>query len=234
MLTAVGLIFAIGYVWTPGTCTALSLTRCSLAVGPEVAPWLWVGVALAVMWVTSNAVNFTDGLEGLLAGSASGTFGVLALIAYWQFRHPSHYAVVDSLDLSVVAVGLAASCLGFVWWNCQPKTVFMGDTGSLALGVGLAHLVLMQNLVLLLPLLGALYVIEGGSSFLQRWWFRFTRLRSEDGRGRRLFRMAPFNHHLELLGWPESTILVRLWIVSFAAGAAALGVFYADALRLLP
>lgn len=234
MLTAVGLAFAVGYTSMPDSCTALSFTRCSLALGPKLTPLVWVGVAVGLMWVTSNSVNFTDGLEGLLAGSAAGTFGVLTIIAYWQFRHPPLYEVADALDLSLISAALAASCLGFVWWNCQPKTLFMGDTGSIAIGVGLAHLVLMQNLVLLLPLLGVLYVVQGGSSFLQRWWFRVTRWRSGGSRGQRLFRMAPFHHHLELGGWPESTVLVRLWIVNFAAGAAALGVFYADALRLLP
>ena len=155
MLTAVGLAFAAGYTSMPDSCTALSFTRCSLALGPKITPVVWVAVAVGLMWVTSNAVNFTDGLEGLLAGSATGTFGALAVIAYWQFRHPPLYDVADALDLSVVGAALAAACLGFLWWNCQPKVVFMGDTGSLAIGVALAHLVLMQNLVLLLPVLGA-------------------------------------------------------------------------------
>lgn len=234
MLTAVGLGFAFAYTGSPDSCTALSFTRCSLALGPELSPVLWVAVALGLMWVTSNSVNFTDGLEGLLSGSASGTFAALAIIGYWQFRHPSDYGIANALDLSLIGVALAAACLGFMWWNCQPKAIFMGDTGSLAIGVAIAHLVLMQNLVLLLPLMGALYVIQGASSFLQRWWFRVTRWRSGEATGKRLFRMAPFHHHLELGGWPESTVLVRLWIVSAASSAAALGIFYADALRLLP
>jgi phospho-N-acetylmuramoyl-pentapeptide-transferase len=185
---------------------------------------LWGLFGVALLWLSANAVNFTDGLEGLLAGSGALTFACLAVMAFWQFRHPADYHVTDALDLTVIAAALAMACCGFLWWNANPMTIFMGDTGSLAMGVGIAALALQMNVALLVPVLGALYVAEGASSFLQRYVYRFSH-------GRRLFRMAPIHHHFELVGWSESTVIVRFWIVSGLAAAAALAVFYDDFLR---
>jgi phospho-N-acetylmuramoyl-pentapeptide-transferase len=225
MLLAVAIAFAIGYASGPSACTRIAVTRCSTL------PWDlgrvgWSIGAVALFWVSSNAVNFTDGIEGLLSGSATSTFTALAVIAFWEFRHAADYRIDGAVELAVIAAALAAACAGFLWWNGVPGHIFMGDSGSLAIGAGIVALVLSLQVTLLLPILGCLYVAEGASSSLQRYYFRITG-------GRRLFRMAPLHHHFEMLGWPEFTILVRLWIVSGIGAALAIALFYGDALRLL-
>jgi phospho-N-acetylmuramoyl-pentapeptide-transferase len=221
------LIVSIGFVvlqrQTAGTCDAIAVTRCH-GPGLRLGSVMWMLFAVALLWVTANAVNFTDGLEGLLAGSGAMSYGALAVMAFWQFRHFADYGVHDALDLAMVAGAVGAGCIGFLWWNADPMTIFMGDVGSLALGIGIAALALSMNVPLLVPVLGALYVAEGGSSFLQRWWFRLSG-------GRRLFRMAPIHHHFEL-DWSESTVIVRFWIVGGLGAALALAMFYGDFLRL--
>ena len=226
-LLAVIAVFAAVYVRLPTACTRLSFTRCD-SLPAELGTAGWVLFAFGVFWLTTNAVNFADGLEGLLAGSGATSFVVLAAIAFWQFRHPQDFAH-GSLDLAVVATGLAGACVGFLWWNANPKTIFMGDTGSLAIGAGIAALAMSMEVVLLIPILGALYVAPGLSSFLQRLWFKATRRFL--GQPRRLFRMAPLHHHFELGGWAEPTILIRFWLVNAMAATLAGGLFYADALR---
>ena len=164
--------------------------------------------AVLVMVATSNAVNLTDGLDGLAAGSATFCFAVLAIMGYWIFRHFSIYHVLpaSAIDLALASVALAGGCLGFLWWNAAPARIIMGDTGSLAIGSGLAALCLLLNLDLLLPILGGLFVLETLSVIAQVVSFRVF--------GRRVFRMAPFHHHFELLGWPETTVIVRFWILA--------------------
>lgn len=221
----VAVIFVVASIRLDETCTALSFTRCD-SLPLDLGPWAWAAFAVALIWMTSNSANFTDGLDGLLAGSAALTFGALATMAFWQFRHPEIYAVGGALDLAIVAACMAAGCAGVLWWNAPPLTIFMGDTGSLPIGAGIAVLALSQNVALLLPILGALYVAEGLSSPMQIYWFKFTG-------GRRLFRMAPIHHHFEIMGWPEPTVLVRFWIFHALATGGALAIFYADALRSL-
>jgi phospho-N-acetylmuramoyl-pentapeptide-transferase len=178
-----------------------------------------------------NAVNFGDGIEGLLAGSGAVTFTAVALVAFWQFRHPDLYGVGSALDLTLIAACMAAACVGFLWWNGSPMTVFMGDTGSMAMGASLASLALTMNIPLLVALLGAVYAAQGVSVALQistwKWYFK------RRGGHRRLFKMAPIHHHFELVGWSEPTIVVRFWILNGVAAAGALAVFYGDALGLL-
>lgn len=208
-----------------GSCTAISITRC--ANGIELGPIVWMVFAIGFLWATTNAVNFADGLEGLLAGSGAVTFAALLIIAFWQFRHPDAYAVSDALDFAVIAACLGAACVGFLWWNANPMTIFMGDVGSLAIGTAIASLALSMNISLLVLVLGALYVVEAASVGLQiytwRWYFK------PRGGQRRLFRMAPIHHHFEFR-WPEATILVRFWILNAVAAALALTIFYVDAL----
>ncbi len=208
-----------------GSCTSISLTRC--ATGVDLGPIVWMTFAVGFFWATTNAVNFADGLEGLLAGSGAVTFAALLIIAFWQFRHPDAYAVTNALDFAVIAVCLGAACIGFLWWNGNPMTVFMGDVGSLAIGTAVAGLALSMNISLLVLVLGALYVLEGVSVALQiytwKWYFK------PRGAKRRLFRMAPIHHHFEFQ-WAEGTILVRFWILNGVAAALALAVFYVDAL----
>jgi phospho-N-acetylmuramoyl-pentapeptide-transferase len=174
----------------------------------------------------SNAVNITDGLDGLLAGSGAFVFAAFVVIAFTQFRHPGKYDIgaASSIDVAVVAAAMLGACVGFLWWNAPPAKVFMGDVGSLALGGAMAGMGLLTNTHLLLPIVGGLYVIEILSVVAQVISFR--------GFGRRVLRMSPIHHHFELLGWPETTILVRFWIFAGLSMALGLGLFYADFLRI--
>jgi phospho-N-acetylmuramoyl-pentapeptide-transferase len=201
------------------TSTTLSFTRLS-SPGVQLGEAGWVAFAVLVLVGTSNAVNLTDGLDGLAAGSSGFCFSVLAILGYWIFRHYAifHLLPAYGIDLAVTAVALAAACLGFLWWNAAPAKIIMGDTGSLALGSGLGALCLLLNLDLLLPILGGLFVIETLSVIGQVVSFRLFR--------KRILRMAPIHHHFELIGWPETTVIVRLWICAGLFAALALGVFY--------
>ncbi|MGH8989533.1 MAG: phospho-N-acetylmuramoyl-pentapeptide-transferase [Acidimicrobiales bacterium] len=201
------------------TSTALSFTRMS-SPGLQLGEAGWVAFAVFVLVGTSNAVNLTDGVDGLAAGSSGFCFSVLAILGYWIFRHRHifHLLPAYGIDLALTAVALAGACLGFLWWNAAPAKVIMGDTGSLALGSGLGALCLLLNLDLLLPILGGLFVIETLSVIGQVVSFRLFH--------RRILRMAPIHHHFELIGWPETTVIVRLWICAGLFAALALGVFY--------
>ena len=196
--------------------------------------WLSIGgvgfVILAVLIIsaTSNAVNLTDGLDGLATGTSVMVFIAYALIAFWQFRHQCGtrtggakcYLTPDSLDVSMVAFAAAGACFGFLWWNASPARIFMGDTGSLALGGLLAGLAMVTRTELLLVVLGALFVIITLSVIIQVGFFKMT--------GRRVFRMAPLQHHFELAGWGEVTIVIRFWIIAGIGVAAGVALFYAD------
>jgi phospho-N-acetylmuramoyl-pentapeptide-transferase len=179
-----------------------------------------------VVYATANAVNITDGLDGLAAGSAALVFAAFIVVAFTQFRHPDayHLLAAGSIDVAVVAAALMGGCVGFLWWNAPPARVFMGDTGSLALGGAMAGMALMTNVHLLLPLIGGLYVIEILSVVAQVISFR--------GFGRRVLRMSPIHHHFEVLGWPESTIIVRFWILAALAMSLGLGFFYYDFINI--
>ncbi len=221
------LVIAVGFALVAVTWihvhTTLSFTRFSLPGWP-LSAWGWAIMAIFVVVGTSNAVNLTDGLDGLAAGSGTFAFGVLSIIGYWQFRHFSIYHLHSSLDLSLVATALVGACLGFLWWNAAPARIYMGDTGSLAIGTALGSLCLLMNLDLLLPVIGGLFVAETSSVILQVFSYRVF--------GRRLFRMAPFHHHFELKGWPEVTVIIRFWILAGLLAALGLGAFYGDFLKI--
>ena len=168
---------------------------------------------------TTNAVNLTDGLDGLAAGSASFAFAAYVIIGFWALTHPA-YGLDHAFDLAVVAAAMLGGCTGFLWWNAAPARIFMGDTGSLAIGSGLACLAALTATPLLFPIIGGLFIFETVSVILQVGSFRLT--------GRRIFRMAPVHHHFELVGWPETTVIIRFWILAALCTAAALGLFYAD------
>ncbi len=142
---------------------------------------------------------------------------------------PNIYHVAHALDLAVVSAAMVGACIGFLWWNAYPARIFMGDTGSLAIGAGLAGVALTTNTQLLLPIIGALYVVETVSVILQVGSFRLFH--------RRVFRMAPIHHHFECArsgrgdGWPETTVIIRFWILAGLCTMLALGFFYADFLR---
>ncbi|MGH9025327.1 MAG: phospho-N-acetylmuramoyl-pentapeptide-transferase, partial [Acidimicrobiia bacterium] len=183
-------------------------------------------LAILVIVGSSNGVNLTDGMDGLAAGSATLVFAAFTLITFWQFRHPDVYGVLEagSLDLAIVSAALMGACAGFLWWNAAPAQIFMGDTGSLALGAAMAGLALLSQTLLLLPILGGIYVLETCSVMAQVISFRYFH--------RRVLRMAPLHHHFEVGGWPEFTVIVRFWLLAGLLVAFGLGVFYADFIRI--
>ena len=204
--------------------TRIGLTRADRP-GWELGKLGWVLWAGLIIFSTVNAVNVTDGLDGLAAGSA--IFGLLAftIIAFWGLRNPTLYPfIINPFDLSILAVALAGACVGFLWWNAAPARIIMGDVGALGLGAALALLALSTNTSLLLPLVCLLNVIEIGSVALQMGSYRLFNKR-------RLFRMTPIHHHFELVGWPETTVVIRFWIIAGIGVAMALGLFYADFAR---
>ncbi len=218
----VALIFAYLAVHTAHVDTTLTFTRFNTP-GVELGIGGWIVWAILCIVGSSNAVNLTDGLDGLAAGATAFSASCLGLIGYWEYRH-ALYQVGDALDLALAAITIAGACVGFLWWNAAPARIFMGDTGSLALGTGLACIALELNIALLLPIIGGLFVLETLSVILQVIMFR--------GFHRRIFRMAPMHHHFELLGWPETTVIIRFWILGALCSALALGIFYADFLSL--
>jgi phospho-N-acetylmuramoyl-pentapeptide-transferase len=228
----VGLIFAfLAIGWhddtgrTPIT-HAISFTRdFSSWKLPTVLLIIWVLVLIAG---ASNGVNLTDGLDGLATGASVMVFGAFVLINIWQSNQNCStnpgikcYEVRDPRDLAVVAAALTGACFGFLWWNASPAKIFMGDTGSLSLGGAMAGFALMTRTELLLVVLGGLFVAITASVILQVGYFKISN-------GKRIFRMAPLQHHFELLGWEEITIVVRFWIISGLCVATGLGIFYAE------
>ncbi len=220
---AIALGFAFAALYWAGVNTQLSFTRWD-DPGLSLGSGLWVLWAVLIIVGGSNAVNLTDGLDGLAAGSSTFAFSCFTIIGYWQFRHFGIYRVPHALDLGVVAIAMAGACVGFLWWNAAPARIIMGDTGALALGTGLACLALLMNLQLLLAIIGGLFVVVTVSVVVQVVSFRFFH--------RRVLRMAPLHHHFELLGWPETTVTVRFWIFSGLCTALGLGLFYADFLTV--
>jgi phospho-N-acetylmuramoyl-pentapeptide-transferase len=221
-LLVVAVAFALVVLWKTNVHTTIGFTRWD-DVGWTLGKGLWVVWAVLVISACANAVNLTDGLDGLAAGSSAIVFVAYVVIGYWIFRHPGVYGINVGLDLAVVAAAMMGACAGFLWWNAAPAQIFMGDTGSLAIGAGLAALALSSSTVLLLPILGLLFVLETVSVILQVVSFRTT--------GKRIFRMAPIHHHFELKGWPETTVIIRLWMLTAGCTAVGLGLFYREFLQ---
>jgi phospho-N-acetylmuramoyl-pentapeptide-transferase len=189
-------------------------------------------VVVVLIWLiitaTSNAVNLTDGLDGLATGACVMVFGAYTLVNIWQNNQscrisPSGtcYEVRDPLDLAVIAAAITGACFGFLWWNAAPAAIFMGDTGSLALGAALAGFAILTRTEMLLIILGGLFLLETLSVMMQVGFFKLSK-------GRRIFRMAPLHHHFEMLGWEQVTVVIRFWIITGLAVAAGLGIFYAE------
>ena len=207
--------------------TELSFIRdTGLKLG--IAFYIWVFIMVAA---SSNGVNLTDGLDGLASGSTALVLAAYVIISFWEARHSCsiplppdtacyHVGVLPALDVAIVAAGALGAVAGFLWWNAAPAKIFMGDTGSLALGGLLAALAVMTDTQLLLLILGGLYALETSSVIVQVAGYKLTR--------RRIFRMAPIHHHFELVGWPEFTVIVRFWILAGLAVAFGLGLFYAE------
>ncbi len=209
---------------TPISLNLSTVRDTSLVLGPVLVV-IWVALMVVA---TSNGVNLTDGLDGLASGAAAMTFLAFVLIGIWEFGQScaitssaNCYAVRDPLDLAVLAAAFAGSCTGFLWWNASPAKIFMGDTGSLALGGALAGLATTLRVELLLIPLGGLFVIITMSVIIQTSYFKLTG-------GKRVFKMAPLQHHFELLGWGEVTIVIRFWIIAGLSVALGLALFYAQ------
>ena len=188
---------------------------------------LVVLLILLMIAATSNAVNLTDGLDGLATGTSTMVFAAYTVMNIWQNNQsceltpgPACYEVRDPLDLAILSAALTGACFGFLWWNASPAQIFMGDTGSLALGGALAGMAILTRTELLLVVLGGLFVAQTLSVMVQVGFFKMT--------GKRVFRMAPLHHHFELKGWDEITVVVRFWIITGSCVAAGLGIFYAE------
>ncbi|MGO3146907.1 MAG: phospho-N-acetylmuramoyl-pentapeptide-transferase [Leucobacter sp.] len=193
------------------------------------------GIILFILWVmvivtaTTNAVNVTDGLDGLAAGAAIFAFGAYVLIGFWQSAQnclysadePGCYLVRDPMDLAVIAAAFLGGVAGFLWWNTNPAQVFMGDTGSMAIGGAIAALAILSRTEFLLVFIGGLFLLETGSVILQRVYFKITK-------GKRIFLMSPVHHHFEFKGWAEVTIVVRFWIIAGLFAVVGIGAFYAE------
>jgi phospho-N-acetylmuramoyl-pentapeptide-transferase len=223
---ALSFLIAWWLVAATGISETISLTRATL---PDWhVPWyVWVLWAGTMIWATSNAVNVTDGLDGLAGGSALLGFLAFTIIGYMALRYhdlpnPIYKDVVNPLDLAVMAAAFAGACGGFLWFNAAPARIFMGDVGALALGTALALLSLTLNTQLLLILICGINVMEAGSVAVQMGVFRAS------GRKKRLFRMSPIHHHFELVGWPETTVIIRFWLIAGICVASALALFIAD------
>ena len=230
----IGIVFAVVALNFPD---ARGLTPASPSISfLRDISWLTLPLLLAVVFIVfliaawSNAVNITDGLDGLAAGSATLVFAAYTIINIWQFNQwcgrlstsgPRCYEVRDPNDLAVVAIAFTAACFGFLWWNAKPAKIFMGDTGSMGIGAALAGLSIMTRTELLLVVLGLLFVIEVGSVALQVSYFKATK-------GKRIFKMSPIHHHFELIGWQEVTVVIRFWIICGLCVALGIGIFYAE------
>jgi phospho-N-acetylmuramoyl-pentapeptide-transferase len=209
---------------TPGS-TNLSYVRDIATVSMGSVVFILFCYLLVSAW--SNAVNLTDGLDGLAAGSMTLVLGAYTIITFWQYRNSCErdpvtgcYDVRDPLDLALICAAAAGACIGFLWWNAAPAKIFMGDTGSLALGGLLAGLSIVTRTELLMVVVGALFVAEATSVVVQVAVFRSSR--------RRVFRMAPFHHHFELAGWAETTVIIRFWLLAAIASAIGLALFYSE------
>ncbi|QEO09970.1 phospho-N-acetylmuramoyl-pentapeptide-transferase [Protaetiibacter larvae] len=228
------------------------LTPASTSIsGVRDIPWLnlfafgpVIGVIVFLVWVNvitvsaSNGVNVADGLDGLASGAAVFAVSAYIFIGFWQSNQSCFngsldtevaykcYEVRDPLDLAVVAAAICGSLVGFLWWNTSPAQLFMGDTGSLALGGALAALAILSRTQLLLVLIGGLFLVTTGSVILQRAFFKVTKWRT--GTGKRIFLMSPLHHHFELKGWAEITVVVRFWLIEALFVAAGVGIFYLE------
>ena len=191
-----------------------------------------LGMVFVILWIiflvlgSSNGVNLTDGLDGLASGAAIMTFLSFIVIGVWEFGQscaisntPQCYNVRDPLDIAVLSAALAGSCAGFLWWNAAPAKIFMGDVGSLALGGAISGIAIVLRVEALLAALGGLFVLITLSVIIQTGYFKLSG-------GKRVFKMAPLQHHFELLGWGEVTIVIRFWILAGMSVAAGLGLFY--------
>ena len=200
------------------------------AIAGTIALIIWIVV---ITTATSNAVNVTDGLDGLATGASIISIGSYGIIAYWQFNQAcgterlaeslesACYTAYAPLDVAIVAAGIAGALIGFLWWNAPKAKVFMGDVGSMAIGGVIVAMSILSRTEILALIIAGIFVIAPGSVVLQRYYFKLTG-------GKRLFLMSPFHHHLEMRGWPEITIVVRMWIIAGMLAVMGVGLFYVE------
>ncbi|WP_417562817.1 phospho-N-acetylmuramoyl-pentapeptide-transferase [Microbacterium sp.] len=198
-----------------------------------------IGWILYLLWITfigvawSNSTNVTDGLDGLATGIGIFTIAAMSLVTFWQFNQacsgeglvdayqPACYPTRDPMDLTIIAASFVSALIGFLWWNAPKAKVFMGDVGSMSIGGVIAAISILSHTEVLAVLLAGAFIIGPGSVILQRVYFKLSR-------GRRLFLMSPFHHHLEMRGWPEITIVVRMWIIAGMLAVTGIGLFYVE------
>ncbi|UUT35202.1 phospho-N-acetylmuramoyl-pentapeptide-transferase [Microbacterium elymi] len=220
---------ASGYVSVFRDIPVLNLFALGVVVG-------WI---LYLIWITfigvawSNSTNVTDGLDGLATGIGIFTIAAISLSTFWQFQQtcvgqalvpnyqPACYTTRDPLDLTIIAASFVSALVGFLWWNAPKAKVFMGDAGSMAIGGVIAALSILSHTELLAVLMAGAFIIGPGSVILQRLYFKLSR-------GKRLFLMSPFHHHLEMRGWQEITIVVRMWIIAGMLAVTGIGLFYVE------
>jgi phospho-N-acetylmuramoyl-pentapeptide-transferase len=222
---AIAALFAWG-ASTAGVVTEISFVR-PLGIDLGVFFVVWV---LLMLTGAANGVNLADGMDGLAGGASALVVASYTVIAFWQFRNGVEfrsdpvYSAVDPLELAIVSAAMFGALLGFLWWNAPPAKIIMGDVGSQGIGGLLAALALLTNTHLLLVVLGGIFVAETVSVILQVASFKIF--------GKRIFRMSPLHFHFDLGGWPETTIVIRFWILTGIGVALGLGFFYGDFLRL--
>jgi len=211
---------------TLSTVPFLKNVNIDYAVFGEDLGWiLYIPVVVFIITAVSNATNLTDGLDGLAAGTSAIAGLVLGIFAYVSGRTDfSDFLDIIYLpgagELTIFCASLVGACLGFLWYNTHPASVFMGDTGSLALGGALGALALMLHKELLLPIVCGIFFVETVSVIIQTTYYKYTRRKY--GVGKRVFLMTPIHHHFEKLGWPESKIVVRFWIIAILLGIISL------------
>lgn len=234
---AIGSIFAIAALAFPNTFGVTpASTTVSLFWGIDINFALWgIGIAtfLFILWSNflitawSNAVNLTDGLDGLATGVSAFVFAAYTFITLWETYqscfYPSSnlnlcYDVRDPRDLAIFSAALVGACVGFLWWNASPAQIFMGDTGSLALGGALAGLSILSHTEIIALIIGGVFVAEVFSVVVQVTSFKLT--------GKRVFKMTPLHHHFELMKWKEVTIVIRFWIIASLCAGLGVGLFY--------
>lgn len=224
---AVGVTPASPYVSLVRDIPALSFMALGAVVG-WILYLVWTSF-LTVAW--SNAANLTDGLDGLATGAGIFTISAYSLVTFWQFQQrctsdslvtayqAACYDTPDPMDLTIVAASFVGALVGFLWWNAPKAKIFMGDTGSMAIGGVVAAMSILSRTEILAVVLAGVFIIAPGSVLLQRYYFKATG-------GKRMFLMSPFHHHLEMRGWPEITIVVRMWIIAGMLAVTGVGLFY--------
>jgi len=212
LLTIICVYFVLFSKFVLDLATYISIPFTDISF--ELGNWYYI-IAVLIILSTTNAVNLTDGLDGLAAGSSSIVLATFCFIAFleWTILDVSY-----GIDVAVIGASTLAACIGFLWWNTAPAEIFMGDTGSFALGGLIAAIAIVLKQEILLIMIGGLFVIETLSVIIQVLWFKISK--------KRVFKMAPIHHHFELLGWPEIKVIIRFWLMCAIFSALGFFIYY--------